>query len=157
MRHWWCEMSRSFYVDSLIVKRSTPPVTETVCISHPSSLHTPVPLGHRPHPEGHIPPGHHALPCYPRHPSDILNLCCPLCVQTPAPGIPESSSSMPVINSNFSFSSSAGHISRLNSGFSIPRPQLSTPKKEQISPQGRKSPLLTEQKKSKSTSIGKCK
>ncbi|XP_033744181.1 GS homeobox 1-like [Pecten maximus] len=91
-------MSRSFYVDSLIVKKPavTSPlsVSESIVTSHASNLHMSSGLHavHRHHP--HHPLHHqadHALSCYPRHPADILSYCCPLCVHTPTSLIAEGS------------------------------------------------------------------
>lgn len=105
-------MSRSFYVDSLIVKK--PPVTsplsvsDSIVTSHASSLHLPSGLHavHRHHPLHHA---DHALPCYPRHPTDILSYCCPLCVHTPTSLIPESSAAtLPLVKHDI-ISNAGGH------------------------------------------------
>ncbi|KAJ8297660.1 hypothetical protein KUTeg_024191 [Tegillarca granosa] len=102
-------MSRSFYVDSLIVKRSSPSSTESMCTKTPVNLSSSV--GHHQHnlQPSSLPTGHqHPLPCYPRHSSDVLSLCCPLCIHTPSALIPESGSSLPSMNPSLFTSSSSG-------------------------------------------------
>ncbi|KAK3099525.1 hypothetical protein FSP39_005772 [Pinctada imbricata] len=148
-------MSRSFYVDSLIVKGSPPPVSEGSCLSHPTNIHVPASMGHRLQTDGHLPPRHHALPCYPRHPSDILNFCCPLCVQTPSPVVPESSSSLPVIKPSFIFSTAGGHHhDRVPSSFTFQRRPLPLSNKEPPSPKDRIISGTNDSKKSKTLSAG---
>jgi len=79
-------MSRSFYVDSLIVKE--PSTLSKVCRSDgspPSSDHrrsTTSPKTASP-PSSHM-SALHPVPCYPRHPADPFNFCCPLYIPTPA-------------------------------------------------------------------------
>jgi hypothetical protein len=81
-------MSRSFYVDSLIMKR---PVTQSLSTANAVTLSNAfrqsIPTSHilTPHP----------LPSYPRHSADMMSLCCPLCIHTPTPLIPEHSASIP--------------------------------------------------------------
>ncbi|XP_005093203.2 GS homeobox 2 [Aplysia californica] len=94
-------MSRSFYVDSLIVKKpavsrqgSSPlsapaPHASTVLGSHHAAL---LARAHSAslHPSSPHHP-HHSMPtpgiaCYSRHPAELLGaLCCPLCVHAPTP------------------------------------------------------------------------
>lgn len=72
-------MSRSFYVDSLIVKEpsslskpvSVASISSGVHVTalSPTKASTPSSL-----------PALHPVPCYPRHQNDFLNLCCPLCI-----------------------------------------------------------------------------
>ncbi|XP_076071743.1 uncharacterized protein LOC143043217 [Mytilus galloprovincialis] len=81
-------MSRSFYVDSLIMKR---PVTQSLGSTNPVTI--PSALRHA-LPASHMLPSH-PLPCYPRHSTDMLSFCCPLCVHSPAPLVPQSSASIP--------------------------------------------------------------
>lgn len=75
-------MSRSFYVDSLIVKE---PIAISKSVSAAristenriSTLSSPIKAS----PTSNI-SALHPVPCYPRHHSDFLNLCCPLCIPT---------------------------------------------------------------------------
>lgn len=74
-------MSRSFYVDSLIVKEpsSMSKPCNSVSVSTDSPIATLSPTRASP------PSGLqtlHPVPCYPRHHGDFLNLCCPLCLPT---------------------------------------------------------------------------
>ncbi|XP_069129203.1 GS homeobox 1-like [Argopecten irradians] len=117
-------MSRSFYVDSLIVKKPavTSPlsVSESIVTSHASNLHMSSGLHavHRHH-HPHHPLHHqadHALSCYPRHPADILSYCCPLCVHTPTSLIPEGSA-VP----HTKHDTSPGGHSLHPGGYSLPR------------------------------------
>mgnify|MGYP001544745273 CR=1 FL=1 len=78
------KMSRSFLVDSLILKKSD---------NSGSSLSPPMGLVRQPSspPAGHLPQQihphsrHHALHCFPRPPGSggLLDMCCPWCIQTP--------------------------------------------------------------------------
>ncbi|KAL3878987.1 hypothetical protein ACJMK2_031309 [Sinanodonta woodiana] len=97
-------MSRSFYVDSLIVK-STPSTTR---VDKDSTEHAAAVTSHvgsgvifaktRVSTPTHISTVH-PVPCYPRHPTDMLNFCCPLCIHTPTPLTPEAGASIPVVPS----------------------------------------------------------
>ena len=80
-------MSRSFYVDSLIVKGQDSHtsdkdrikcVTPSVSPQHASQAIS-LPTTTRVSTPTHL-SALHPVPCYPRHPSDMLNMCCPLCV-----------------------------------------------------------------------------
>ncbi|XP_025088501.1 GS homeobox 1-like [Pomacea canaliculata] len=77
-------MSRSFYVDSLIVQK--PPVTShsvaASVVASVTSNSALLPHHHIVHQAAGGPPG---LACHFRHPSDVLALCCPLCIH---PGTP---------------------------------------------------------------------
>lgn len=82
-------MSRSFYVDSLIVKRPSPIVSGDNTSLSQADL-SPLPISHitsaphhHHHPLPHIPTTT-PIPCYPRHPPSMLSLCCPLCIHTPS-------------------------------------------------------------------------
>lgn len=82
-------MSRSFYVDSLIVKEpsifskdesrqgsrssSSPQHASTASTLSPTRISTPTSLH-----------AFHPVPCYPRHQGDVMSLCCPLCIPTPS-------------------------------------------------------------------------
>ena len=90
-------MSRSFYVDSLIVKdspHSSIGKDKPGCdiISSPSPQHgsqaisipkTRIPTPTQVH-------AIHPLPCYPRHHGDIMNMYCQLCMTSPSTLLPES-------------------------------------------------------------------
>lgn len=81
-------MSRSFYVDSLIVKEpvlfskddghgirssASPQIASKATTLSPTRISTPTSL-HTFHP----------VPCYPRHQGDVMSLCCPLCIPPPS-------------------------------------------------------------------------
>ncbi|OWF48944.1 GS homeobox 1 [Mizuhopecten yessoensis] len=120
-------MSRSFYVDSLIVKKPTVTsplsVSESIVTSHASNIHMSSGLHavHR-HPSHH--PLHHqadhALSCYPRHPADILSYCCPLCVHTPTSLIAEGSSAALPLTKHDIITSPSGHNLH-QGGYSVSR------------------------------------
>ncbi|XP_036360681.1 GS homeobox 1-like [Octopus sinensis] len=81
-------MSRSFLVDSLILKK--PKVNENGGNSPAGNTH---PSHQSPSIHGRGSPSSicpsrlssttQPLTCYPRHPSDVLGFCCPLCIHTP--------------------------------------------------------------------------
>ena len=74
-------MSRSFYVDSLIVKgqpkERLTSVTSTGSPQHASQVIS-LPTSRVSTPT-HI-STIHPVPCYPRHAQEMMNMCCPLCV-----------------------------------------------------------------------------
>nr|AAV85466.1 Gsx homeodomain protein [Euprymna scolopes] len=78
-------MSRSFLVDSLILKKpkengsSSPPTDPYHPSHHANRSTTPPGCPTRMHPSMAA----HPLSCYPRHPADMLGFCCPLCIHTP--------------------------------------------------------------------------
>jgi hypothetical protein len=83
-------MSRSFFVDSLIVKKPGPQDTQ-------SSLLSSAQITHHERPLMHGLPGY-PFHCHPRSQTDLFGVCCPLCIRTPAAGIvPVTASSMSVI------------------------------------------------------------
>ncbi|KAH9488174.1 GS homeobox 1 [Bulinus truncatus] len=99
-------MSRSFYVDSLIVKMPTTPNRESPPAGSPPSHLQPMLTPHTSILTGrsrHVQPSsqHHISPvptpgiaCYSRHPADLFGaFCCPLCVHMSAPstGLPHHS------------------------------------------------------------------
>ncbi|XP_062608516.1 GS homeobox 1-like [Saccostrea cucullata] len=99
-------MSRSFFVDSLIVKDtpSTGVSKRGDCATSQSLGITPT-VGHRrPTPTPRLPPVSHSLPCYPRHPQEMISFCCPLCVHTPHPVVPESAATVPRMATTFATS-----------------------------------------------------
>ncbi|XP_059161245.1 GS homeobox 1-like [Physella acuta] len=74
-------MSRSFYVDSLIVKKPgvSPPPTSS---PHIQTMMVPTLLA-RSRPSHHLHPSP-GIACYTRHPGDLFGaFCCPLCVHVP--------------------------------------------------------------------------
>lgn len=77
-------MSRSFYVDSLIVKKPgvpchSPPATSS---PHLQTMMVPTLLA-RSRPSHHLHPSP-GIACYTRHPGDLFGaFCCPLCVHVP--------------------------------------------------------------------------
>ena len=76
-------MSRSFYVDSLILKKPQPQTT-AMALSSSASYQSAL-LHHRLHPLSG-----HPLHCLPRSQADMLGGCCPLCVAPPGIGLPVS-------------------------------------------------------------------
>ncbi|KAH3839860.1 hypothetical protein DPMN_113298 [Dreissena polymorpha] len=75
-------MSRSFYVDSLIVKEPTL-VSKRCRTTSPTEDHNHATMS----PTRASPPAHmptlHPVPCYPRHHRGMVSYCCPLCVVPP--------------------------------------------------------------------------
>ncbi|BFZ14987.1 hypothetical protein BsWGS_18026 [Bradybaena similaris] len=90
-------MSRSFYVDSLIVNKtggqdcppagSPPSHLSAILTQHPALLarsHQPPHPGPHHHHHHHHPMPTPGIACYTRHPADLLGaLCCPLCLHAP--------------------------------------------------------------------------
>lgn len=108
-------MSRSFYVDSLIMKRPIPQtLASTNTVTLPSALRHSLSTSHM------LPS--HPLPCYPRHSSDILSYCCPLCVHTPSPIVPESSATVPPTAEKSIFSSSVTNLQIRSNDFQKSKP-----------------------------------
>lgn len=150
-------MSRSFYVDSLIVKDApTTAVSKSDCVPN-HSLGIPLPVGHR-HPTStaRLPQVSQSLPCYPRHPQDMLSFCCPLCVHTPHPVVPESVASVPGMVPSFTTSCPT---TRPMVDYPFHRSQISvltTTTKSIKRPKDRvTSPGLQEQRKPKASPAGK--
>lgn len=150
-------MSRSFYVDSLIVKDApTTAVSKSDCVPN-HSLGMPLPVGHR-HPTStaRLPQVSQSLPCYPRHPQDMLSFCCPLCVHTPHPVVPESVASVPGMVPSFTTSCPT---TRPMVDYPFHRRQISvltTTTKSIKRPKDRvTSPGLQEHRKPKASSAGK--
>lgn len=93
-------MSRSFYVDSLIVKRQSPIVGSDSASLSQANI-SPIPMSHITSASHHH---HHPLPpiptttpipCYPRHPPSMLSLCCPLCIHAPSALMSEGPAALP--------------------------------------------------------------
>lgn len=145
-------MSRSFYVDSLIVKDvPTTAVSKSDCVPN-HSVGMPLPLGHR-----HSTPTprlSQSLPCYPRHPQDMLSFCCPLCVHTPHPVVPESVASVPGMAPSFTTSCPT---TRAMVEYPFHRGQASvlTTKSAKRPKERVNSSNLHEQKKPKASPVGK--
>ena len=145
-------MSRSFYVDSLIVKDvPTTAVSKSDCVPN-HSVGMPLPLGHR-----HSTPTprlSQSLPCYPRHPQDMLSFCCPLCVHTPHPVVPESVASVPGMAPSFTTSCPT---TRAVVEYPFHRGQASvlTTKSAKRPKERVNSSSLHEQKKPKASPVGK--
>lgn len=89
-------MSRSFYVDSLIINKTTgqdsspaasPPAhLSAILTPHPALLARPHQTPHTSHHHHHHPVPAAGIACFTRHPADLLGaLCCPLCIHTPGP------------------------------------------------------------------------
>ncbi|XP_041357731.1 GS homeobox 1-like [Gigantopelta aegis] len=78
-------MSRSFLVDSLIVPKaqtvSDVRVPSTISMATSDALLTRQLVSTT---------AAHPIPCYTRHPSEMIGLCCPLCIHTPPPPVPTS-------------------------------------------------------------------
>lgn len=82
-------MSRSFLVDSLILKKPKENGTNGQSNDHNHhQTHHPTHSNRSTSPPGcptrlHPSVTAQSLGCYPRHPSDVLGFCCPLCIHTP--------------------------------------------------------------------------
>ena len=126
-------MSRSFYVDSLILKKPQPQ-TPAMALSSSASYQSAL-LHHRLHPLSG-----HPLHCLPRSQADMLGGCCPLCVAPPGIGLPVStphSVSMSMMKGLSSVASlnqhhpqlipTTSYSSSISSNSSHHRPAISTP------------------------------
>ena len=166
-------MSRSFYVDSLIVKDSTNVGSDLMMTKCNSSSKSPQHASQaitlqqsRMGTPNHM-PTLHPVPCYPRHHADVMNICCPLCVAPPSQLLPDHVSYVPAttlaVSLSSAITSSAFGLSRLHNGsrpsqekvHALPDPGLP---KHDTSP--RRSPTETErsvieQRRIRYGSIGK--
>ncbi|KAK6172535.1 hypothetical protein SNE40_016170 [Patella caerulea] len=79
-------MSRSFLVDSLIVQKPARS-SDSGSLSTSTSTSSDSMLSRH---LQHL-PSSHGLPCYPRHPAEMLGLCCPLCIHPNQHVIPTTS------------------------------------------------------------------
>ncbi|XP_045205892.1 GS homeobox 1-like [Mercenaria mercenaria] len=149
-------MSRSFYVDSLIVKEPTlfakddgkrnrpstsPQHASKASTLSPTRIPTPTSL-----------PTFHPVPCYPRHHGDVMSLCCPLCIPPPSQLFQERSvkqimppTSVPISYSTTPVSSTEFHLRNLQSSnrnnFEISHPTVA---RDQGTDIHRKSPIENE-------------
>jgi hypothetical protein len=148
-------MSRSFFVDSLIVKDTPATVVSKTDCAPSHSLGMSMGVGLRQStPSIRLPAVSHSLPCYPRHPQDMISLCCPLCIHTPHPVVPEGVASVPGIASTFT---TASLTSRPVPDYNFHRntmPALTT-KTSKRPKDGITNPALPEQRKPKASPTGK--
>jgi len=155
------KMSRSFYVDSLIVKKSPSSVTTEPTITNLTTHSTTLPsigtgLGLHRHHHPALPPDH-GLSCYPRHPADMLSLCCPICVHAPTSYIPESSIAIPLVKPHDITTSSVSALTAYTAGYGIQRHHepLHVKHQQPISPVKSPNCLQTDTKRNRFSNIGK--